>query len=269
MELGQRIKDARLEAGMSQRQLCGQMCTRNMLSLIESGKAKPSMETLRYFAGQLGRPISWFLDEEITASPNQQILEKAEKCLKNGDFSGGLECLGDYRGPDSTFDNLRYFLEIVFLLELAHRAVDQGKMPYAKGLLDRAARAGENTIYPWDRQRWILLRAATGENAKKMAAELIGTEQRLMIMARAAMEEDAPERAITYLKAVDQRSPEWQLLLGQALLKKEAYAEAAEHLREAEGQYPQQCLPALEICYREMGNFEMAYRYACRLREQK
>ena len=35
MELGQRIKQARLEAGLSQRQLCGQRLTRNMLSLIE------------------------------------------------------------------------------------------------------------------------------------------------------------------------------------------------------------------------------------------
>lgn len=34
MELGQRLKQARLEAGMSQRQLCGDVITRNMLSQI-------------------------------------------------------------------------------------------------------------------------------------------------------------------------------------------------------------------------------------------
>ena len=35
MDLGQRIKEARLEKGLSQRELCGSMITRNMLSLIE------------------------------------------------------------------------------------------------------------------------------------------------------------------------------------------------------------------------------------------
>ena len=54
MELGQRIKQARLEAGLSQRQLCGETVTRNMLSQIENGTAKPSMGTLCFFAERLG-----------------------------------------------------------------------------------------------------------------------------------------------------------------------------------------------------------------------
>ena len=37
MTIGQRLKQARLEAGLSQRQLCGDTITRNMLSLIENG----------------------------------------------------------------------------------------------------------------------------------------------------------------------------------------------------------------------------------------
>ena len=67
MELGQLLKQARLEAGLSQRQLCGDEITRNMLSQIENGSAKPSMETLRYFATQLGKPISFFLEEEAAS----------------------------------------------------------------------------------------------------------------------------------------------------------------------------------------------------------
>ena len=39
MDIGSRIKQARLEAGLSQRQLCGDTITRNMLSLIENGTA--------------------------------------------------------------------------------------------------------------------------------------------------------------------------------------------------------------------------------------
>ena len=44
MELGEKLRQARMEAGLSQRQLCGDVITRNMLSQIENGAARPSME---------------------------------------------------------------------------------------------------------------------------------------------------------------------------------------------------------------------------------
>ena len=266
MELGQRIKKARLEAGLSQRQLCGQVCTRNMLSLIESGRAKPSMETLRYFAQRLGRPLSWFLGEETTASPNQQIMEKAEAAWKDGAFSACLECLEAYRSPDLIFDNSRYFIEILCLLELADSAVQQGKLPYARGLLERVAQAGANTLYPWDRQRWLLLRFAAGEQATVIAPQLTGVPQRLLLLATAALEKGEPKQAEACLLAMAERSAEACLLLGRALLAQEQYAAAAAALQEAEPELPAQCIPLLETCYRELGNFELAYQYACKAR---
>ena len=268
MELGQRIKEARLAAGLSQRQLCGQVCTRNMLSLIESGKAKPSMDTLRHFASQLGKPLSWFLEEaEAVVSPNQQVMEQVEKALREGDFAGGLEHLAAYRGPDPVFDGARYCLEGTLLLELADRAVQQGKLPYARGLLERAAQVGANTVYPWDRQRWLLLRFAAGEQATALAPQVTGMEQRLLLLATAALELGESDRAAAYLNAVDGSSPDRDLLLGKALLAQQAYGSAAKLLQAAEEQFPAQCIPLLEICYRELGDFEKAYRYACKVRE--
>ena len=61
MELGDKLRQARLDAGLTQRQLCGDRITRNMLSQIENGLARPSMQTLRYLAGQLKKPVSYFL----------------------------------------------------------------------------------------------------------------------------------------------------------------------------------------------------------------
>ena len=77
MTLGEKIKQARLEAGLSQRQLCGEEVTRNMLSQIENGSAKPSMATLSYFATRLGKSVSFFLEEEAVCSPNQEIMTAA------------------------------------------------------------------------------------------------------------------------------------------------------------------------------------------------
>jgi len=88
MELGEKIRKARLEAGLSQRQLCGEEITRNMLSLIEHGTARPSMKTLMLLAQRLGKPVSWFLEEDapdlssLTASAD--ALHQAEKALAEG-----------------------------------------------------------------------------------------------------------------------------------------------------------------------------------------
>ena len=77
MELGQRIRQLRLSKGMSQRQLCGDVITRNMLSQIENGSARPSMDTLSYLAARLEKPVSFFLEEDTVTSPNQAVMTRA------------------------------------------------------------------------------------------------------------------------------------------------------------------------------------------------
>ncbi len=153
MEIGDRIKQARVEAGLSQRQLCGDTITRNMLSLIESGKARPSMDTLSYLAGQLGKPVGYFLGEE-TVSPELAGLEETRQAL-----------------------------------------------------------------------------------AKQCAA---------------------------VLDTSSKKDEGWYLLRGQAAFALGEYAQAAEFLSRAEGKFPSACVPALEMCYRELGDFKKAYEYACK-----
>lgn len=63
MTVGEKLRQARLDAGLSQRELCGECITRNMLSQIENGVANPSMATLQYLAGALKKPVSYFLED--------------------------------------------------------------------------------------------------------------------------------------------------------------------------------------------------------------
>ena len=77
MELGEKLRLTRLEAGLSQRALCGDEITRNMLSRIENGAARPSMKTLGCLAARLGKPVSYFLEEDTVCSPNQKIMTAA------------------------------------------------------------------------------------------------------------------------------------------------------------------------------------------------
>lgn len=61
MTLGQKIKSARLERGMTQKELVGEAITRNMLSKIENDAATPSVRTLEYLARALDLPVGYFL----------------------------------------------------------------------------------------------------------------------------------------------------------------------------------------------------------------
>ena len=104
MELGQRIKDARTRLGLSQRQLCGDVITRNMLSQIENGAARPSMDTLSYLAKQLGKPVSYFLEEDAVISPNQERMRKARQAFAAGNFEKAAALLDQYLDPDEALD---------------------------------------------------------------------------------------------------------------------------------------------------------------------
>ncbi len=56
-------KQARLEAGLSLGQVAGDQISRTAIYFVETGKAKPSMETLRLIAERTGRPLEFFLAE--------------------------------------------------------------------------------------------------------------------------------------------------------------------------------------------------------------
>ena len=129
MELGEKLRQARMEAGLSQRALCGEEITRNMLSRIENGAARPSMGTLQYLAARLGKPVSYFLEETAVCSPNQAVMAKARQLFDEGDFAGVKQALSGYRAPDETYDRERQLLESVTLLNLAEQAMEKSHMP--------------------------------------------------------------------------------------------------------------------------------------------
>lgn len=225
MELGEKIRQARLEAGLSQRQLCGEEITRNMLSQIEHGTAKPSMKTLSFLAARLEKPISYFLDEEIPMLPDRKVLE-------------AISCL-----------------------TAAEDAIAQKKYPYARQLLERA----ESGYSFLERQRLLLLGQLPGENLSELVAMLPSLDGELLLRAEAALdrrEEDLAQRLLT--AAENQEHPRWHLLRGRLLLAGKQYTAACVHLTVAETTYPEVCIPLLEACYRELGDFQQAYHYACK-----
>jgi transcriptional regulator with XRE-family HTH domain len=77
-KLGNRLREARIAAGLSQAQLGAPYFTRAHVSAIELGKIRPGMRSLEHMAKRLGRPASFFLeDAEIGRAREERALEIA------------------------------------------------------------------------------------------------------------------------------------------------------------------------------------------------
>lgn len=264
MELGQRLRQARLEAGLSQRQLCGEIITRNMLSQIENGSARPSMATLEYLAKRLEKPMGFFLEEQAVTSPNQAVMAGARRAWSQGDLPRAAGELADYQAPDPVFDGEMGLLTALVNLRLAEQAAEEGRLPYARTLLDRAEEADSPYITPEIRRAMAILGAKL---RPELARELPDDDEALLLRAAWALETGETDRAAAYLEAAeDHASPRWNLLRGRTWLGKREFSPAAECLRRAEGAYPAETAPMLEECYKELGDFKQAYEYACKQR---
>lgn len=278
MELGEKLRRARLEKGLSQRQLCGDRITRNMLSQIENGQAKPSMDTLRYLAAGLGKPVSYFLEEDAVASPNLSVLREARSLFAGERWTQALQTLEGYRPGDEIFDPEYWHLLSLCAYGAAREAQKAERFPFAEDLLEKSLAAGEKTPYGGAGVRARLLAAELcREDPTRLAQSLMDLkksfgpegERLAWLLARQALNEGQPRRARILLDPAPD-SVEKRLLSGESFLLEKEYPKAAEQylaaerLLEAAGGDPRVAYAPLEICFREMEDYKMAYFYAAK-----
>lgn len=267
MELGEKLYQARVAAGLSQRQLCGEEITRNMLSQIEHGTAHPSMSTLRYLAGRLELPVSYFLEEEGTVSSNFGCMQTAWSKFETGQIQEALDALEAFRLPDKLCEREYSLLLSLVLLRLAELRIQQERLPHARQLLARAEKIEEK--HPWFlelKYRRILLQSRLEPVPEEMLPDV---DVVLRLRSERALKAQKPEDAVRILEAAQNReAPEWNLLRGRTAFVMKEYGTAAKYLQNAEASDPAQTIPLLEICFREMGDFKTAYYYACKARER-
>ena len=162
MELGEKIRQARLEAGLSQRALCGDVITRNMLSQIENGSAKPSMATLRHLAGQLGKPVSFFLEEQAVLSPNPGLMAAARQAYTEKNHAQVLQQLEGYQCPDPLFDEEKHYLWALAALALAEELLHTAPQT-AETYLEQINRSSIYYTEAMEQRRRMLLHRAWQE----------------------------------------------------------------------------------------------------------
>src|ERR1700704_4458502 len=116
-------RQARLEAGLSLGQVAGTEISRTAIYFVETGKAKPSMETLKLIASRTGRPLDFFLSRPSTmeARSSAGTLE-IERLIVTGEHTEALGLaeahLGVERDPEIA-------ARIKFLMATAHLRLAQ------------------------------------------------------------------------------------------------------------------------------------------------
>jgi len=95
--LGERIRARRKELGLTQSQLGGTDLTKGFISLVEKGRAKPSIETLVLLARRLQKPVGYFLEEGTPLGKKalQIRLASAWVSLKRGEFTQAAEAFSE------------------------------------------------------------------------------------------------------------------------------------------------------------------------------
>lgn len=65
LSIGQKIRYARTEAGLSQKELANKLqLSDKAISTYEVGRAQPGLEVLKDIGQATGRPVTYFIDEE-------------------------------------------------------------------------------------------------------------------------------------------------------------------------------------------------------------
>ncbi|HEU4862429.1 MAG TPA: tetratricopeptide repeat protein [Candidatus Limnocylindria bacterium] len=243
--IGQRIREARLRAGLTQQQLAGERYTKAYVSALETGIARPSMVALSYLSERLGFPASHFIDE---AHPAWTRLE-VDMRLAAGDWQAAADgyrsLLADAGDEATRADLLRGLAE-------ASARLDQGKDAIAAA--SEAARiyaaAGRETDAALARY-WLaygLYQSDSEIDARSVLLALLD-----QVRSGLRVEPDFEMRLLTSLAAVESRA-------GQPTRALTYLEEARGLAADLDDRRRAAFLFNLAISYREIGDFEAAIR---------
>ena len=87
--LGRKIREQRKGRGLTQQALCGSDLNRSMLSQIENGIARPSIDTLLFLCKKLGIPLSYLMCEskkEEIQYKRMQTIEEIRNLYGSGQY---------------------------------------------------------------------------------------------------------------------------------------------------------------------------------------
>ena len=264
---GAKVKKRRKELGLTQSAVAAEFMTRNMLSLIEAGKASPSLETASYLSKKLDIPMAYLFSTDTSPF----IYEKQSKITYIKDLFARKNysyCMSLIEQLSDTDDELSY-IHALCAFNLGRAMLFHGQLNSALKLFDTAVLSADKTLYDTDEIRALsLLYSAVAENIQ---SPLLEFDQDIYEEIRHRHYDVEFYKYITLDYGYEFKNK----LFGKhfdakRLIKKYNYVDAITILLELE-EYKNQEYNAcvlfgvycdLELCYKQLGDFESAYRYS-------
>jgi len=270
MTVGEKIRRRRRELGLTQREVAGENVTRNLICRIERGDCLPSLDTLRAVAEALSVPVAYLVSEEddFAAFAVKEALPSLRGAYAAGHYADCLRQI-EKLPPEGVRDEVAY-LAAAASLGLAERAMRSGNLKKIPDYVREAKEYAERTVLPSD---WILARCELCRAVAKSPESPKWEVKRDEYLANA-------EKAIgynAYLYLTDEEgipcNRETVKFHREArdLIANRRYREALPILlaledKKSTGELDPYFLYRVysdtETCYRELGDFEMAYRYS-------
>lgn len=255
MKFGEKIRSARLNAGMTQAELAGDFITRNMLSQIENGLAMPSLQTALYIADKLGIDIGLLFSE----SDNKSVyfltrkLPKLKKYFENCEYDKCIELCSE--GTEDC-DEAGIILAECYIKK-AYEAFDKGKLRHALKNGENAVKYASKTVYSSDsiKIKNEMLEVMISSITPHLKQTKHKPEERKYLIDR-------------FIETSDRRQEVLEKNDAHILMENGRYAEALEKgrglLRNNDlgvpFEYTLYC--DLEVCCRELKDYENAYKYS-------
>ncbi len=147
MKTGEKIKKLRIEKSMTQSELAGNFITRNMLSLIESGSAQPSLQTITYLAKRLNVPVGILVSEDNDDYFYRRLslMQDIRRAYSAGNFRICLDLCRKL--SDEAHDDELLLIKAECYLGIAKEEFSQGHLKAAASLFDQACDISKETIY--------------------------------------------------------------------------------------------------------------------------
>ncbi len=147
IELGKKIKEARLAKKMTQSEVVGDFITRNMLSQIESGTATPSVKTLEYLAKTLGLNLTSLMPtEETSADETIRQLLSVKQLVREG-YWRDAACLAEEALATQQLNDEFSALLAKAYYEIAKESTAEKNYTSAISLADKAYALASEGVY--------------------------------------------------------------------------------------------------------------------------
>lgn len=268
LKIGEKIKSRRLRLGITQNLLASDKVTRNMISLIENGKAYPSFETAEYLCDALDLPLAYLYSEaeDLFQFEKASKINYIKELFAKENYS---HCITVINSLSSLDDELYYLLAYSYYNNGKDKTV-AGELVSAEENLKKAIECSDKTIYNTDEIKACApLYLSICQNIE---SPLLEFDSKIYDKIQSVAYDFEFYKYIMMDYEYDFKNP---ILSAHAevkhLLKKHKYVDAIKKLKIIEeyknsneynafvffGVYTD-----LEYSFKQIGDFENAYRYA-------